>query len=78
MFSQLKSVLRPAFTTLLLLVLALGVGKFLNASTWFGFVVSAGVTLGVVSFLAFYTGLSGDRRRRILRRAAMVARPAVA
>ena len=78
LFSQLKSVLRPAFTTLLLLVLALGVGKFLNASTWFGFVVSAGVTLGVVSFLAFYTGLSGDRRRRILRRAAMVARPAVA
>jgi O-antigen/teichoic acid export membrane protein len=76
LYSQLKSVLRPAFITVLIFMLMLSADDFLTASTWVGLIVSVGLTLVVVSLLAFYTGLSDDQRRRILQRVRLVTRPA--
>ena len=72
LLSQLKNVLRPVAITLLLLVLALGVGRLLTVSTWISLIVSVGATTVVVSLPAFYAGLSGDQRRRILHRVRLV------
>ncbi len=69
LYAQLKSVLRPAFITVLLFMLVPSAGDFLTASTWIGIIPSAGLTLVVVSSLVFYTGLSSDQRRRIWLRA---------
>lgn len=66
--SQLKSVLRPAFITALLFIVVLSADDVLTVSTWIGLIVSVGVTLVVVSSLAFYTGLSRDQRMRVLQR----------
>lgn len=72
LLSQLKNVLRPVAITLLLLVLALGVGRDLTVSTWISLIVSVGATTAVVLLLAFYAGLSGDQRRHILHRVRLV------
>ena len=76
LYSQIKSILRPASTTALILALALGLDAYLTTSTWIGLTLSVAVTLVVASFLAFYTGLSGGQRGRILQRAALVTRSA--
>lgn len=76
LISQLKDVLRPGLITVLLLLVALGLSARLIATTWIGLIVSVGVTIGVVSIFAFYSGLSGGQRRRILQRAALVMRTA--
>ena len=73
--AQLKGVPRPAVVTILLFVLALSVGDWGQAGTWIGLAFSVGVTVVVVSLLAFYAGLSGDQRRRIMQRVQMVMRP---
>ena len=76
--SQLKGILRPAFVTTLLFLLASNLSDLLAESNWFAasgwidFILPVGVTFCVVSFLAFYTGLSGTQRRHILRRVRMV------
>ncbi|MCH8877473.1 MAG: hypothetical protein IIA89_11725 [Chloroflexi bacterium] len=72
--SQIKGILRPALMTALILALALGLDEYLTTSTWIGLALSVAITLVVASFLAFYTGLSGAQRRRILQRAALVTR----
>jgi len=76
LFSQLKSVLRPAFITALMFILVLSLSEFLIARTWIGLILSVGVTLMVMSLLAFYTGLSGDNRKRVLERIRFVIQPA--
>lgn len=68
LFSQLKSVLRPALTSVLLFALMLGISEFLAASTWMGLVLAAGVTLVMVLLVASHTGLSRDQRKRMLQR----------
>jgi hypothetical protein len=77
LYSQLRSVLRPAFITVLIFTLMLSADDFLTVSTWIGLIVSVGMTLVVVLLLAFYTGLSGEQRRRILQRVRLVTRPAM-
>jgi O-antigen/teichoic acid export membrane protein len=74
--AQLKSVLKPAFVTILLFMLALSAGDFFRSDTWIGLILSVGMTLPVVSLLAFYGGLSGDQRRRIMQRVQAVTRSA--
>ena len=67
-YSQVKGALRPAFVTLLLFPLAAALGRFLMVYGWVGLVFSVGATMGAVSVLAFYAGLSGDQRKRTLQR----------
>jgi len=76
--SQLKDAVRPGVVTVLLLLLAFALSVYLIASTWISLIVSAGLTLAVASLFAFYSGLSGDRRRRILERAALFIRTVAA
>jgi O-antigen/teichoic acid export membrane protein len=77
LYAQLKSVLRPAFITVLLYILALSIADVSTVSTWIGLILSSGVTFVVVSLLAFYTGLSDDQRGRILQRVRLLTRPAI-
>ncbi len=72
--SQLKSVPRPASVTLLLFALALSASNAWLASTWANLVFAVGLTVVVVSFLAFYIGLSNDQRRHLLQRGRLVIR----
>ena len=74
--SQIKGILRPALMTALILALAVGLDEYLTTSTWIGLILAVAITLGGVSLFAFYTGLSGGQRRRILQRAAIVTRSA--
>jgi hypothetical protein len=76
LLAQLKSVPRPAFVTLLLFTLALTASHSLSANTWAGLTLSVGITVIVMSFLAFYSGLSNDQRKNILRRVRLVVQPA--
>jgi O-antigen/teichoic acid export membrane protein len=76
LYAQLKDVPRPAFVTLLLFTLALSASEVWTARTWIGLILAVGVTVVVVSFLAFYIGLSSDQRRNILQRVRLVLRPA--
>jgi hypothetical protein len=73
--SQLGSVPRPAFVSLVLFTLALSAGNVWTANTWVGLVFSVGLTVAVVSSLAFYIGLSNGQRRNILQRVRLVIRP---
>ncbi len=76
--SQLKGILRPVLVAVLLFSLAsklsdlLFTSNWFSASGWIDLILSVGVTFGLVLLLAFYTGLSGDQRRHILRRVRMV------
>jgi O-antigen/teichoic acid export membrane protein len=70
--SQLKGILRPTFITALLFPLAAWLGGRVMVHGWVGLIFAVGATLGVVSLLTFYTGLSGDQRKRTLRRARQV------
>jgi O-antigen/teichoic acid export membrane protein len=73
--SQLTHVLRPALATALLFMLALRVGDSFMSNTWIGLALSMGVTLVVVSLSAFYIGLSGEQRTRMLQRVQAATRP---
>jgi hypothetical protein len=76
--SQLKGMVRPAFVTILLLMLASKLGDLLVTSKWFAvsgwieLILSVGVMLCVVFLLAFYGGLSRNQRIQIMQRVQMV------
>jgi O-antigen/teichoic acid export membrane protein len=76
--SQLKSVVRPSLVTILIFLLANGLGSRTVAMVgsglpgWIGLVLSFGLTSIAAIFAAFYAGLSGDQRRGILRRIRIV------
>jgi len=72
LLSQLKRVPRAAFTSVLLFGLGFSVNGFLTVNTWIGLVLSVGMTLVVVSLLAFYISLSSDQRKHIWRRIRLV------
>ncbi|HEY4689448.1 MAG TPA: hypothetical protein VIK33_09060 [Anaerolineae bacterium] len=74
--SQLKSGLRPAFVTAVFFAFTLGVSDLLAADNWIDLILSAGVTVVLASLLAFYAGLTGDQRKRVLHRVQAVTRPA--
>jgi len=76
--TQLKSVPRPALVMVLLYVLAQRAGVLWTAHTWLSLVLAVGLTLLVVSLLAFYSGLTGDQRNLLLQRVRMVVQPAPA
>jgi O-antigen/teichoic acid export membrane protein len=66
--SQLKAVLRPALATAVLFSLATQLGSSVMVHSWIGLVFSVGATMAAVSLLAFFTGLTGDQRKRTLQR----------
>ena len=66
--SQLSSLMRPVFITGLLYILMIFASKYMFVSTWIGLILSVGITLLVVSPLAFFAGLSLGNRQRVLER----------
>ncbi len=75
--SQFKGAVRSAFVTILLFVLALILGNFLTARTWFGLVSSVGLTTIVMSISAFYIGFSAAEQQRLWQRVRAVMRPGI-
>ena len=73
--SQLRSAPRPALVLIVLFAVATAGGGSLAVNSWIGLMISGGVTLIAVSVLAFYAGLTGDQRKRVLQRARQVAQP---
>jgi len=78
LYPQLKAALRPTLVTVLLFLLVSGLNNFFNSGTslaissWFGFFFYAAVTLGGMSLLAFFLGLSIDQQKRTFRRVRLV------
>lgn len=71
---QFDRVLRPATITVLLFALALSVDGSLNVATWVGLFAAIGLTLTVVTALAFYAGLTVAMRQCLLQRARLLTR----
>ncbi|MGH8643711.1 MAG: lipopolysaccharide biosynthesis protein [Gammaproteobacteria bacterium] len=71
--SQLMGVLRPGLVTIMLWGSASSLSLVLKANTWLVLVASVGMTLVVMSLLAFYGGLSQCRRKNLLQRLLRVA-----
>jgi hypothetical protein len=76
--SQLYNALRPSILTGLLFFLSTQLvniaiqNAWSVASSWLSLVFACGVTVLIVSILAFYLGLSKDQRKRIISRARLV------
>ena len=76
--SQLKNMLRPAVVSTLIFVIAsnlgdlLSAGKYFSSGGWIAFILSVGMTVGLMLLLAAYTGLSGKQRKDILQRVRML------
>ena len=72
--SQLTRMLRPVFVTILLFSSAVILDKFVSVANadgmmgWLSFIFSAIVTGILMLLLSFYTGLSGDQRKNMMRR----------
>jgi O-antigen/teichoic acid export membrane protein len=78
LFFQLKAALRPALVTILLFLFASRLNNFFNngtasaASSWIEFFFAVAVTLGVISLLSFFLGLTISQQKRIFQRVRMV------
>jgi O-antigen/teichoic acid export membrane protein len=67
-YSQFKGTLRPALITILLFVALTVFAKNFAANTWLSLVLSAGLTVGLLSLLTFYFGFTGKQRTSLLNR----------
>ncbi len=80
--SQLRSSLRPALITILLYGSASWLDRHFNLGGgsglkgWIRFLAGAGTTAGVFLAAAFYAGLSGPRRKTLVRRLRALKSPA--
>jgi O-antigen/teichoic acid export membrane protein len=63
--AQFSGIPRPAIVTIGLLVSALMAGKYITITGWFGLVIGAGLTVLIVTVVAFYVGLTGQQRRAL-------------
>jgi hypothetical protein len=75
--SQFKAAWRPALVTILLFALATGLEHFLSTSisfqvSWLSLFVGVALTVGAVSVLAFFLGLSRDQQLRVFQRIRLV------
>jgi O-antigen/teichoic acid export membrane protein len=73
--SELGGMLRPACVTVMLFSFALGVNDFFVADSWVTLIPSVGLTVVLVSLLAFFTGISFDQRSRLWNRVQVVIGP---
>ncbi len=67
-YSQLRGFLRPACVTILLFVPLTVLGDYLAVNTWLSLVLSAALTVGLLSLLAFYFGVTGEQRKSLVNR----------
>lgn len=67
-YSQLRGFLRPACVTILLFVPLMVLGDYLAVNTWLSLVLSAALTVGLLSLLAFYFGVTGEQRKSLVNR----------
>jgi O-antigen/teichoic acid export membrane protein len=72
--SQINRMFRPILVASLIFLAAMGVDRFgsimvgTGIKGWLIFILSAGATGIVMSLISFYSGLSGDQRRSMIRR----------
>jgi len=72
--SQIAHMLRPILVTILIFLAAMGVDRFFSIAVgtgikgWIIFIIAAGITGIVMLLVSFYSGLSGDQRRSMIRR----------
>jgi O-antigen/teichoic acid export membrane protein len=75
-YSQFQGAFRPALVTTLLFSLVVKLENYLNSGaslevSWMGLLFFVTITLGTVSILAFFIGLSRDQQLRIFQRVRM-------
>jgi O-antigen/teichoic acid export membrane protein len=66
--SQFRSILRPACLTILLFGSFTLLGNYLAADTWLSLVLWIGLTVGLLSLLTFYFGMTGEQRKGLVNR----------
>ncbi|MBE9067126.1 hypothetical protein IQ260_10710 [Leptolyngbya cf. ectocarpi LEGE 11479] len=71
--SQIKSVLRPAVISVLILTIGWQLRDVLAASNWLGLILFGGITGVSVLLVAFYAGLSVNQQRHLWKRAKRIA-----
>jgi len=67
-YAQFRGLLRPASITVLLFISLTVLGNYLAANTWPSLVLSIGLTVGLLSLLVFYFGLTHEQRKSLLNR----------
>jgi O-antigen/teichoic acid export membrane protein len=67
-YSQLRGILRPAFVTILLFTAFTVLGNYLAANTWLSLAAGVGSTVGLLSLLTIYFGVTSEQRKSLLNR----------
>lgn len=67
-YSQLKGIIRPAVVTMILFVSLAALGDKFAVSTWFALILSVSLTVGLVSLMALYLGVTGKQRKSLFNR----------
>ena len=68
LYAQLKSTLRPILVTGLLFVPLASLGAYYTVNTWLALVVSVSLTVGLLSLLTYYFGMTAVQRKSLLGR----------
>jgi hypothetical protein len=68
LYAQLRGLLRPALVTILLFGSLTLFGDGIVVSSWFSLLLAAGITVGSLSVLAFYLGVTSEQRKGLLAR----------
>ena len=68
LLGQFTSIFRPTLVICCLFGLMLVLSQFLQVNNWLTLIFSVGITLVIMSIVAFYLGLSGSQRQRIKER----------
>jgi hypothetical protein len=72
--SQLKGTLRPTLVMAFYFILVSEISRFIPVGPWsgiigwVGFFLSAGISFGIVLIMAFFSGLNGHQRKRVVKR----------
>lgn len=66
--TQLRGIIRPVVVTIMFFVLLSVLGNYMIANTWISLVLSAGTTVGLLSLMSFYLGMTREQRNGLLNR----------
>jgi len=67
-YSQFSGILRPALVTLLLFGSFTVLGDHVAVNTWLSLILAAGLTVGLLSLLTLYFGVTREQRKGLLDR----------
>ena len=67
-YSQLSGIIRPAFVTILLFGAVMALGNNIVVHSWLSLALSVGLTVGLLSLLTLYVGVTGEQRKSLLHR----------